>query len=412
MKQFIKFLLICVMTHVAYGHGVGNNHESTIPKPLSVEIIDNIYILTKVTINNGDKTYRFIVDTGSTNSTVSRRIANELALPVIALDSATDGQTYQKFEVTRASLEIEGLTISEVRLDITNYDLNAGGQLCDVDGILGGNVLKNYAWSFRKGKVTALSKVDKKQLEVEGFSRYKMNIFSEVPLVMAGYRGTRSSSLLDLGFNGYLAVQESQLPYLWGKEIRKGRGQLIHTLFNEHEAPTESMILKMPEFDFGLPPKKRPAPPSETSIHNVIVDVENEQHYALNSLGAGLLNAYEMVLDYPKKRLYVKKIEGASGHSVLNTFGFHIDPESLKIVFVWNDSPAADLGLTPGDLVTQINGLDMSHQDFQSLPACERDELLSRELIAAEWVKVVVQNSQGQKIEGELRKTDLFATSN
>ena len=407
MKSTLSLLIVLFLgiNSKVHSNGAFSKEPGIEYRSLNAEVSNNIYVLTKIRINGQNRLLRFIIDTGSTTTSISKQIADELKLEIIEKDSATDGYSYQEFGVVQLDLDIEGLHFNGIKADVLEGDLSGGGQVCEIDGILGSNVLREHVWSFRRGEVGVQSKVDKEHLS--GFSKYKMKLFfGGVPTLVAGCKGTRSTSMIDLGFNGNITIPESQLQYLWGKQEKTGKGQLIQTAFNNHSV-SESKIVKVPEFDFGNP-KEHKKEGDKASIQGVIVDVENEEHFAMLSIGAGILNSYEMIIDYPKEKLYVKKIEESKEHSILDTFGFVLSPETMSVVFIWNDSPASQMGLNIGDKVEKLNDLNLSASDFKMLSGCERQAKISAILRQVNTVDIVVRNDRNEQVKGRLKKSALF----
>jgi predicted aspartyl protease len=408
MKFILSLFIVLGISFSAaspFVHTLNPKKEKLEYRELKVEVNSNIYVLTHIRLNNSSRLYRFIIDTGSTGSSISKKVADALGLEMTGTDQVTDGYSYENLSTSQLDMDIEGIIFKGLEVDVMTSDMSGRGQVCAIDGILGSNVLKKHVWSFRKGQVGVQSQVDKKQLS--DFSKYKMKLqFGGVPTLVAGFKGTRSTSLIDLGFNGNITTPISNVEYLWGKQERTGKGQLIHTAFN-NPAPTKTRILKVPEFDFGSP-KEHKKYGTAMSIQEVIVDVEEEEHYPIQAIGAGLLNSFEMVIDFPKERLYIKKINDSKAHSILNTFGFVVNPNTRSVEFIWDDSPAAKLGLQLGDEIQKLNHLNLMTAEFKALADCERQSKISEILRNTQKVNLLAIRKDGIQLKGQLSKVALF----
>ncbi len=404
----ILYLLLLILVMYQPAHAENQHNPPPEGPSLSFEVIDNIYILTEVKINSESTPYRFMIDTGSSKTMVSRQVAKELGLNIVATDSATDGHSYQTFDVTRMNLEIEGLHFKNLETDISDYDLSANGQLCRVDGILGGNALKKWVWSFGENKLQVFKKIAPKELE--GFQSFKMDLMFNTPTVVAGYHGIKSTTMIDLGYNGSFLVQEKNLEYLLGKKVKKGSGQLIHTLFNENQN-VEAKVTLLPEFDFG-DFKQVKKQKGILKLNHVVADVEDEAHFDVHSIGAGILEYYDMVLDYRKKKVYVKRVKSNTAEWGRETFGFHMSMDNQKVSFIWEDSPASQAGLQLGDQLLSINTLDLSSPIFKTLSNCEKHQRYRAEVQDQGEISITFRKQSGEELTTRLNRRELFAHVN
>lgn len=88
-------------------------------------------------------------------------------------------------------------------------------------------------------------------------------------------------------------------------------------------------------------------------------------------LGTNIMKKFNLVFDFPTKKLYFKPGNLFNKHDYANTvgiFGKYSDSRDSYIVTdVIEDSPAFEVGLKSGDTITKLNGFDISSYSYSDI---------------------------------------------
>lgn len=106
------------------------------------------------------------------------------------------------------------------------------------------------------------------------------------------------------------------------------------------------------------------------TMHNPIMNYSTDKKGALSMwgvlglLGTKVMKRFDLIFDFPNKKLYIKPNSLFDEHFFSNSTGFTGRMNKLDSVFIINNifynSPAKDAGLKIGDTITHINGLNIS----------------------------------------------------
>lgn len=100
------------------------------------------------------------------------------------------------------------------------------------------------------------------------------------------------------------------------------------------------------------------------AVHSMVTELSQDTSGATSELsvagivGIGILKRFNVVFDYRNRVLYLEKNRNYNRPGVFNRAGFapRITAEGLKVISVFQGSPAGDAGIAPGDLILAING--------------------------------------------------------
>jgi hypothetical protein len=337
--------------------------------------------------------YRFLLDTGCQSSCISTEIYKELGLSAFFSDSISDGISKKAADFSFVNLSFNGLSFEKVGVSVhTQKELNSVVTCSDIDGVIGYNLMRACVWSFDHNELTVTDDVD--NLNNIGQKQKGKISNGSIPLIVGAFvDGFGATMLFDLGDNGTFAVRNSMLKYLRKKELIKGKGSLYSTVIGEIQDTSALKLVKTPGFRF-----------QNDTLKNAITYVGTS---SLCSIGAGILNYYNLTFDFPKRSLYVKPMIRDFNEAKFTNFGikYKIDNGAVVCQFVWENTEAERSNLKPGDQIVRINQLDLT--DTSKYDECQLKSIIEQELSGEE----ISLSVSGQKKLIVLPKKRLFSCS-
>jgi hypothetical protein len=360
--------------------------SETIPASFNRGVI----VVSKVRIGGINRELNFILDSGSEYSFISDKVANEIGFSPFFSEVITDGFEKRNFQLGLLDFHIGSIEFNEVGVGIMNSSQME--KMCDIDGYIGYNLMKSCIWKLGTSEIVITDKIK----NIEGLNKfYKQKLFNG-PTVEAGFvNGFNSTMLFDLGDNGTVEIQESRIELIKNKQITTGIGELYTTGFGNGKKSEKSIhkLLKVPGFKFG-----------GDTVNNMIVYTDNAPQFPIDIIGAGILNYYNIILDFPGKRLYSQNMSNEYLNQGFKTCGFKYNFINKEIIikFIWDDSVAQKAGLKIGQKIELINNIKIN--DLIELRDCEIYQKIDS-LLKQKQVSIKIQ---GEKSNIILNKSPLF----
>jgi len=349
--SFLFFLLILSpialpgqSIHKLLKKGSVSNKEFKVKLNTTVE--RGKYIIENVKIEGSSKQYRFILDSGSP-CVVSSSVANELALEIVASDSITDGFSKTKAEYRTADISLNGVNFINIALaSITDFDVGFD-YLCDIDGIIGNNLMNKCVWQISKDSIVIANKTE----SLEDIGNYGGRLIMQglgnaYPYIYTIFSRSRFTTLIDLGDDATIGINKIILPFLRESEILKGSGKPIRRAFTYISDSTHNRLCKSDLFIIGV-----------DTIRNPIAFVDQE-----SSIGLGMMDYFNLTLDFQKKRFYLFRKPSSYSFQNIRSFGFNIEIDDSNRVFVsyiWDNSAAKTAGIKLGDEIKSVNNINI-----------------------------------------------------
>lgn len=286
-----------------------------------------------------------ILDSGADFSVVDNGFATSAALSPSASGQidATIGEL-SVGKIPAIALELPGQFTAQI--PVLSADLSKASQIYGrkIDFILGGDILRKLAVAidfggqrFRFGR-TGLQPAGLQAIPIE------LARFAPIVPVQVGTQGLKL--LLDLGAGGDLGVS----PDAWTRIKPQGVRM------------TDAAVAAA-NGEIGIFPRARithltiagvDEPDVEVNVLPVPVHVTGE---ADGFIGLGILSRYDVVLDIPAGKLWLRPRKGAPPPPVDRTgLGLVPDGDALKVLHVSPGSPAAGTGWKPGDRICSVDG--------------------------------------------------------
>lgn len=318
---------------------------------LPTEINNGAIIVQTVWIEGVNRALRFILDSGSSYSYISEDIADKIGFVPSFKTSVTDGNEQEQTVLGLINLQLGSVLFSEVGVGIDESVI--ARPLCNIDGVIGYNVMKTCLWKLEAGRTVISDQVK----NFSNFRDYNKDKLADGPLIIAGFEdGYRATMLLDLGDNATVVAATSRIKYIRQKKVVTGVGQPYITMVgsgyaNKNEQ-SETALLEVPGFEFG-----------GKTVSNMIVYTDDNPLLMVDAIGSGILNYFNLILDFPGKQVYSQNIASQYINKGFKTFGFKCECLENKVCirFLWNSSAASKAGLHVGDEIERINQVDMKN---------------------------------------------------
>jgi hypothetical protein len=319
-------------------------------------------ILVPVQINSGEKTYRFILDTGASFNVISTAVAWELNIIPRAADTMVDAtQAKEKIKFAKVDRIIIGkIPFYGTAAAIFDLDRSAWLRCYEADGVIGMNLMRLVrCWhiDYAGKKVTFTN-------QEEGLPRSDSDItipFSQdiqrIPKIRLDWRGLSLPFIVDLGSaNGWMAPQtywekivsrQKDIPHVRG--YGEGSGGALGV---EKNLQGLTGILRAPQCGEYRPP-------------SLLLSIYQE---TFASVGNEFFCLFSVTFDWRKNEMRLTPQMSLTA-PVLETFGFGFsyseEGKCLYINYLYENSPAEAAGLKIGDRLLQVNDLDLNARSME-----------------------------------------------
>jgi len=328
--------------------------------PFSFE--NNVIIIKNVEVEGVSQKFNFILDSGSEFTFISEKVAKLIGFKSTSEVEITDG--YEKLEM---KLGFTNFKLGEVEFNNVGVIVNDNvtmAKICGIDGYIGYNLMRSCIWQLKPENIIITDNIK----SVKNIDSYNEQKLFNGPVVVAGFTGGFNSTMLfDLGDNGTVEIQESRIDLIKKKEIVTGTGVAYTTGFGSGNKNENSIhtLLKVPAFEFG-----------GSLVKNMVVYTDTAPYLPIDVIGAGILNYYDIVLDFPKKRIHSLCTLDEYKNKGFKTHGFkyNIVNNEMLVSFVWDNSSAYTAGLRVGVKISKLN--DLYIKDLSSLVSCEKYRII------------------------------------
>lgn len=377
MKKFVAFfLLLILMTSSNVNGWCDSNETLTGGRLATVGVVSEVpfefigqNILVKAKLNNSNKEYTLILDTGDPTFVLSQKVIDELGDPGVSSEgTSTDAANVsQKVkQIYLRSVQVGGVKVENCRVDVLDknpfesYGLKA-------DGIIGRSFLKfltiriDYAQ-----KIVTLS--GKKENSLRPVRGYKIRLREQLRHLTTDIKigSTKLQSvIIDTGDGGdeYLSLPMQSLEQLKQElncPLISSIGPGVNGLF-EH---TQAKYSRVSTVKWG-----------SFKVKNLPVQFWDSPHACISNR---FLSQFTVTIDYPKMLMYLLPDKNKPFATNIDSWGINIQKDEsgkVRVIGLWEGSPAEKAGLQVGDEITnfKVNGNDCLFEELGSYLGGEGD---------------------------------------
>ncbi|MEA1982384.1 MAG: aspartyl protease family protein [Campylobacterota bacterium] len=335
---------------------VGEVQKKKFTQKISFDFVANLPIIE---VEIAKKSYRFLFDTGAL-SVVPSRLVRELSLELLQEIEINDSQEkYSSAHLyTLPSLEVGELEFCDFVVVASDFSKELPLSCLGFDGIFGYNFLNSLVVSidYTNQEITlsdtlpSVKNYVKMPLVFDGASGAKFEINLPFRNVLFG---------IDTGKNDAISLSVLDESGAFSKkdyQYKETRG-LFMSSFNATQEYLKERSFLVKDFSItkSIRVKKFPISLSDTS-HSLV--------------GNDFLKNFDIVLDFRKKQLYLRKLHETIEKEFGDSFGFFMywsEQEKLYISALATGSVAHKAGVEIGDKVLAINELecyDFTKEDY------------------------------------------------
>ncbi|WP_299681979.1 aspartyl protease family protein [uncultured Dokdonia sp.] len=381
MRNYLFLLFLSITTFVS-------SQVASIP----FEKEGLVYIPVK--IGEKETPLTFVFDTGASTAVIDKTVAKRIGIKADTKQYATGASGSQEYEIAlNRTLTIANLDFNRLNFVLVDLEELNNRSSMQIDGIIGYDVIKEFVTEFDFAeKQLYLYKKAKDIKDIADYTAHDIKLENAIPRVtlectfLDGSKIT-GDFLFDSGANlGILFntpfSEKHQLEDKFDKKITISSRGLTATS-TSIVGLTKSVSLlgnTFTEVPISLSQSKR--------------GVSSQKGFA-GILGAEIINRFDMILDYKKKKLYLKPNSYYKDAFEVPLVGFTIKKSGENIVIgdVIKDTEAATKGIQSGDQLLAINGT--AHTDLKTYR-----KLLKKE---GQTIRIQLKKSSGKEDEIELK---------
>jgi hypothetical protein len=309
------------------------------------------WIVLSVKINGRD--YHMLLDSGAPN-VISTSAAVSLGLDV---EGRYTGWGVGKREITGGETTVSRLRIGNVVLHDQTFHVMAlpyaftHGFSPSIEGVIGYEVFRRLVVrvDFQRSTIRFL---DPQSFHYHGKGvPVPFYLEEHVPVVAGTVDGLQGAFQIDTGSDGSLSVTS---PFVARNDLVRRYSAHIRGFAGEGVGGRENAYFV----------RARVLHIGGADIPSVVTELLDDtggvgaMQAVAGFIGTAVLKRFNLTFDYTRNTIYFEKNANYNRPSVFNRAGLapRITPEGLKVVSIFEDSPAAAAGILPGDTILAING--------------------------------------------------------
>lgn len=320
-------------------------------------------LFVDVKLNDTNKEYRFLLDTGAGVTVMNPEAVSELNLAKQATIDMSDGYVSKKADLVAVKISMGGMAVENCGVLLQNFG-NLESHGLKLDGILGGNFLRFFVMriDYAQQRLTFAKTIDSFSKEISLSHKIPL-IQDDTGLVFASLGildSTKSfKAEIDTGANGYIFIPsrffEEFKPALNSK-IARSKGLTTGGMFGG----SNQTLARLSKFTIG-----------DLQINDLPVYFEDRKTDFL-IVGNGFWSHFTLIIDYPCREMHLLPLGERAMDKNVFTYGFSIqkdEDDRIQVTGIWKGSAADRAGLKIGDTVLRMTAGEESATSFEG---CKR----------------------------------------
>ena len=308
---------------------------------------------------DGVHNLKLLIDTGSSISMLfDTEKVKGLQLPKgyeLEVGGYGGHQNTAAYQTQVSQLKIDALTFNNVHfgyIPLTKTKFFLRPDQAGFDGVIGNDILRGLVWHFDRDSMhvsihkTLPSALHEKAITWTDFDTFFGKISFPVKITFNDHTLERDI-ILDTGSRYHMSINDGYFdddkafptPYF------ESAGYSLSGMALHHKANVPAVEI------------------NELKITNILTNIIQEDEDDFWTLGSALLSQYEIIVDYPARKLGFVTRKGQTFKNQYNLLGLELrklQNGNFVAVYISPDLPASDLGFQIGDEVTQINNTPAS----------------------------------------------------
>lgn len=287
------------------------------------------------------QTMYFILDTGTSVTTLDSRFADKLVRAGALVNETTSAESVQSGVFNAPRMSIGGIEISIDRVICNDMSLQTMviGEECD--GIVGMDVLHQFSITIDLGKnefvmtKTAVPSASGEKLQMvsqDGLFQIRVAIDGKPPILL----------MIDTASNTAVSMNQGTWESLLSSDEK---GRAVNVLYAASGGSVRSSrMTRLDSAKFG-----------DASYSSLICQLISKD--SLSSVGLPFLRQNRVILDFPNDTLYLDPVQGV-WEDERDMSGLHLLKQDRKVIVYSVDlqSPADSSGIKAGDVIERIDG--------------------------------------------------------
>jgi len=373
MVKTIMAIIFSILIQFVSGQ---NRHLAK--KSIPFKLIDNKYVLINAGVGE-TKSLTFFLDTGATIGTLDKNIAQKNNIKANyqkAIEGAGSSKTYDI--ALNQEINVDGLKVEKVHFVLEDLASSKNGFGEPYDGLIGYSLLKDYIteWDF-DGKKINLYDFNTK-LDLSSYTEHSFTFDKEiripqidVTITLENGKSYTGKVLFDTGA-GFALVMNT--PYNLENKILEQSTKSITSMSQNFGSKSTLTQIILPSLTFfghnfsDLP----------MVISSDTSGTASRKDY-LGILGTEIIYRFNFILDYEKKKLYLKPNSLYRNPFERMLTGFALTENENKQIVVSDiieQSPFYNDGLRSGDEIVSINGIKNNFKEFRKILKTEHTEIV------------------------------------
>lgn len=346
--------------------------------------IENGLIVIEVEIKG--ESYRFLLDTGAPNA-ISKELADKLTIDKKKSFRTVDSQGNQ---LDLDYVKVENIKIGAAQFTNTTAAIADFNQIdaiacLNIDGLIGANLMRKAYWQIdnKNGVIRIASSLNRLiRSSVENSIPFTTNVSGSPYLNLKIGKTEIKRLTLDTGSVGFLSTSNSCYNELKEtdqiKAERTAFGASSVGLFGASKDDTIKQVL-VNELTLG-----------DLSLSDQVIELKNAKS---SLLGMSFLRNYLITIDWKSNMLYLSP-QTSLNNLYAETFGISLfrKEEKLVVAMITDGSSAQLAGMKIGDIILQVNDIDVEHTSLDEY--CNIIRLIR--LKEADTLQIIVEREGGK----------------